>query len=300
MRTRIITGLLIAVTANCIAQEHTHETREKLGAVHFTTSCNADAQTDIDRAVALLHSFQFSRAIEGFRGAVGKDSTCGIAFWGIALSDWSNPFAPGVKDKGQLRAGREAVQRGAAVGAKTERERAYLAAVGRLYRDFESTPQRVRLAEYRDAMGELAAKYTADHEAQIFYALAISAAEDPSDKTYAGRLKAGAMLEKLFAEEPMHPDWRITLSTPTTCRSWRGGRWRRHGGTRRLRPMRRMRFICHRIRSREWATGTSPSRATWRPRRQRGAMDRLRKSCMRATMKSTPTCKPARTGRRDG
>src|SRR5262249_27298903 len=45
----------------------------------------------------------------------------------------------------------------------------------------------------------------ADHEAQIFYALAIAAAEDPADKTYAGRLKAGAILEKLFEEEPDHP-----------------------------------------------------------------------------------------------
>ena len=54
-------------------------------------------------------------------------------------------------------------------------------------------------------MEEVAAKYPEDHEAQIFYALAISASEDPADKTYAGRLKAGAILEKLFAQEPEHP-----------------------------------------------------------------------------------------------
>jgi hypothetical protein len=35
--------------------------------VHFATSCNEVAQEDFNRAVALLHSFQFSRAIEGFR-----------------------------------------------------------------------------------------------------------------------------------------------------------------------------------------------------------------------------------------
>src|SRR5260370_39240760 len=54
-------------------------------------------------------------------------------------------------------------------------------------------------------MGDVAAKYPADHEAQIFYALAIAASEDPADKTYAGRLQAGAILEKLFEEEPTHP-----------------------------------------------------------------------------------------------
>jgi hypothetical protein len=61
------------------------------------------------------------------------------------------------------------------------------------------------LLGYRDAMGDVAAKYPEDHEAQIFYALALAVAEDPADKTYADRLKAGAILEKLFAEQPTHP-----------------------------------------------------------------------------------------------
>ncbi len=35
--------------------------------------------------------------------------------------------------------------------------------------------------------------------------MALVVAEDPEDKTYADRLKAGTILEKLFAEEPTHP-----------------------------------------------------------------------------------------------
>src|SRR5260370_2393484 len=54
-------------------------------------------------------------------------------------------------------------------------------------------------------MGKVAANYAEDHEAQIFYALALAASEEPTDKTYAARLKAGAILEKLFREEPNHP-----------------------------------------------------------------------------------------------
>jgi tetratricopeptide (TPR) repeat protein len=187
------------------AQEYQHRTAEKLGAVHFATSCNAPAQKAFDRAVALLHSFQFKRAIEGFNAALNSDATCGIAYWGIALSQWSNPFVAGMKDKGQLEAGRESAERGKAAGAKTERERAYIGAVGKLYDRFESTPQQTRLVAYREAMGEVAAKYPEDHEAEIFYALALAASEDPADKSYAGRLKAGEILEKLFAEEPAHP-----------------------------------------------------------------------------------------------
>jgi hypothetical protein len=203
---KLVAGTLLALVAwSSVAQEHQHGNGEKLGTVHFATSCNEVAQKEFDRAVALLHSFQFSRAIEGFNAVRRVDETCGIADWGIALSDWGNPFAPGMKEPSQLRAGRESAERGKTAGAKTERERAYQTAVGKLYSEYEDTPQRARLIAYRDAMGEVAAKYKEDHEAQIFYALAIAASEDPADKTYAGRLKAGAILEKLFAEEPTHP-----------------------------------------------------------------------------------------------
>jgi tetratricopeptide (TPR) repeat protein len=187
------------------AQEHQHGSGEKLGTVHFATSCNQLAQKEFNRAVALLHSFQFSNAIEGFDAVLKADTTCGIADWGIALSDWGNPFVPEIKDKSQLQAGRESTERGKTTGAKTERERAYVAAVSKLYSDYERTPQQARLIAYRDAMGQVAANYPEDHEAQIFYALAIAQSEDPADKTYTGRLKAGAILEQLFAEEPSHP-----------------------------------------------------------------------------------------------
>jgi tetratricopeptide (TPR) repeat protein len=205
VRGKLIATILLTLASSGGAQEHQHGNGEKLGTVRFATSCNEAAQKEFNRAVALLHSFQFSHAIDGFHAVLGKDAACGIAYWGIALSDWSNPFAPGMKEKSQLQAGRESAERGKTVGAKTERERAYVASVGKLYSDYESTPQRARLIAYRDAMTEVAAKYPDDHEAQIFYALAIAASEDPADKTYAGRLKAGAILETLFEEEPEHP-----------------------------------------------------------------------------------------------
>ena len=197
--------LLVFTTAHGMTQEHPYENGEKLGEVHFATSCNEAAQSDFNRAVALLHSFQFSRAIEGFNAVLREDPTCAIAYWGIALSDWGNPFAPGIIDMSLLQLGRESAERGERRGAKTDRERAYLEAVGKLYGNFENTPQQVRLLAYRDAMREVAAKYPEDHEAQIFYASALVVAADPGDKTYADQLKAGAILEKLFAQEPTHP-----------------------------------------------------------------------------------------------
>jgi hypothetical protein len=206
IRTKLTVAVLLTLMVpSARAQEHQHGNGAKLGTVHFATSCNEAAQPEFNRAVALLHSFQFSHAIEGFNRVLGEDATCGIAYWGIALSDWSNPFAPGMKDQTQLQAGRVSADRGKSAGAKTARERAYIAAVGKLYCDYQTTSQRARLIAYRDAMGELATRYPEDHEAQIFYALALAASEDPADKTYADRLKAGAILERVFAEEPNHP-----------------------------------------------------------------------------------------------
>jgi len=207
LRAQIFAAWVLALAAgSSIAQEHQHSTApEKLGTVRFATSCKPAAQKQFDRGVALLHSFEFRRAIDGFNTALKADSSCAIAYWGIALSHWSNPFAPGLKLTSQLEDGRQTIRRGQSLGARTEREQAYILAVSKLYADFEKTPELTRLLAYRDAMAEVAFHYPQDHEASIFYALALAASEQPSDKTYASRLKAGAILETLFAQEPEHP-----------------------------------------------------------------------------------------------
>ena len=289
--------LLVFTAARGMTQEHEHAKSEQLGEVHFATSCNEVAQREFNRAVALLHSFQFSRAIEGFNAVLAEDPTCAIAYWGIALSDWSNPFAPGIKTTGQLQLGRENAERGESQGAKTDRERAYLAAVGKLYSDFQTTPQQVRLLAYRDAMRGVAAKYPEDHEAQIFYALALAVAEEPGDKTYADRIKAGAILEKLFEQEPTHPGLAHYIIHAYDVRRSRSGRSARRDVMRTLPPMRRTRCTCHRIHLPAWDTGKNRLTAISQPQRRRGARVRLPKSCMPATTRLTPTCKPGRTWR---
>ncbi|MBN6113150.1 tetratricopeptide repeat protein [Xanthomonas bonasiae] len=198
--------LAIVVAADASAHDpiHDHTAMERLGSVSFATSCNAAAQPRFDRAVALMHSFQFGPAIEGYRAVLEADPSCAIAYWGIALSSWSNPFA-GFKSPAQLRQGLDAIDAGRALKAKTPRERAYLEAVAHLYVDADRLDQDARTLAYEQAMARLAAAYPKDTEARIFYALALAAAADPTDKTYAKQLKAGAILETLFAKYPDHP-----------------------------------------------------------------------------------------------
>ncbi len=207
MRRLPVTCILAILICPAAAQEHDHAATsvEKLGTVHFQTSCAAAVQPAFDRAVALLHSFDFGRAIDGFDTTRNADASCAMADWGIALSRWGNPFAAGVKPATQAQLGREAIARATATPAKTDRERQYIDAAAKLYADYEHVPQDARLRAYRDAMAAVAARYPQDDEAAIFYALSMAFAADPADKTYASQRKGGAMLEKLFARHPDHP-----------------------------------------------------------------------------------------------
>ncbi len=85
------------------------------------------------------------------------------------------------------------------------REREYISAVSRLYDDFEHTDQPTRVVAYERAMNDLVTHQPADTEAKIFHAISLVAAAAPTDKTYANQLKAGAMLESLWAKQPNHP-----------------------------------------------------------------------------------------------
>jgi len=135
---------------------------------------------------------------------LAKDPACAMAYWGIALSQWSNPFAAG-RSLRLAQDGLATVEKGKAAGPKTAREKAYLDAVEKLYRDSETLEARARAVAYEKAMDELARTYPSDVEARIFYALALSANAPPNDKTYANQLKAAAILEKEFAKQPDHP-----------------------------------------------------------------------------------------------
>jgi tetratricopeptide (TPR) repeat protein len=151
-----------------------------------------------------MHSFQFGSAIQAFNSILAADPKCAIADWGIALSSWGNPFA-GFKSPTQLEQGLRAVEQGRAVAASTERERAYIDAVAHLYFDSAHIDQSIRALDYERAMAAVSAAYPGDTESTIFYALALAADADPSDKTYAKQFKAGALLEALFIKYPDHP-----------------------------------------------------------------------------------------------
>ena len=191
------------------AQAHSHSPStpaEQLGTVHFPTSCDSRVAGRFDRGVALLHSFEFGASIRAFNDVLATDSSCAMAYWGIALSRWTNPMAAGTRTAAQLEPGRQAADAGLRVASRaTARERGYLAAVAELYKDYEHADQGTRVAAYARAMRQLVAAQPADTEAKIFYAIALTAAAPPTDKTYANQLAAGRILEPIWAKQPNHP-----------------------------------------------------------------------------------------------
>ena len=197
----LIVGLATSTAGPIRAQG---KTAERLGTVRFATSCAPAVQPQFDRAVALLHSFHLDAAVGAFTDVAAADPTCGMAYWGVAMSWLGNPLAAPPSARG-LKEGGAAVDRAKAAGARTDREREYIAAIETIYKDADRVDHRTRALAYEKAMEQLAARYPADREAAVFYALALNITLDPNDKTYANQLKAAGILEKVFAAQPDHP-----------------------------------------------------------------------------------------------
>ena len=205
MRESLLVTALVAVTAfgtftPAIAQENTDQ---KLGTVHFATSCNETAQRRFDRAMRYQHSFWYAESKEIYQDALKADPECAIAYWGIALSLLSNPH--GAIPTPNLPLGLSAIEKAKAIGAKTERERDYIDALAVMYVDYDKIPQQERVQSYLKKMAALAAKYPDDDEAQMFYAITLNVAASPADKTYANQLKGAAILEPIWQRQPQHP-----------------------------------------------------------------------------------------------
>jgi tetratricopeptide (TPR) repeat protein len=192
------TGISLATPA--LAQD---DSDQRLGTVHFETSCNEVAQRRFDRAMRYQHSYWYIPAKEVFEEALKADPSCAMAQWGIALALLDNPHNP--IPQGNLAPGLAAIQKAKAMGAKTDRERGYIDALMLMYADYDKLSHVQRIRSFRDALEKLAAKYPHDDEAQIAYAITLNTSADLNDKTYAQQLKGAAILEPISKRMPKHP-----------------------------------------------------------------------------------------------
>ena len=199
----ILAGTTLAALSAAPATLAQDAADDQFGKVHFTTSCNEQAQRRFDRAMRYQHSFWHRESREIFEETLKADPECAMAYWGIALSLRLNPHIPPPKDN--LALGLANLTKAKSIGAKTQRERDYIDALLVFYADHDKVAHGKRVQAYLKAMEALAGRYPDDDEAQIDYAITLNVAASPNDKTYANQLKGAAILEPIFERQPRHP-----------------------------------------------------------------------------------------------
>jgi tetratricopeptide (TPR) repeat protein len=207
LRPLSVAFLLSALPPGLAAQaEHDHAgpAPERLGHVEFPSGCHARVQARFERGVALLHSFWYEEAGRSFQEVAAADSTCALAYWGLAMSVLHPLWTP-PRPEERARALADA-ERAVRLSAAGSRPRDYADAIAAYYRG-DNVDERGRLGAYERAMAAVARRRPQDEEAQIFHALSLLALGklDAGDSTHARQREAGRILEPLFRRHPDHP-----------------------------------------------------------------------------------------------
>ncbi len=194
---------LMSATGWCDEQHHHELTEGEVGSVHFATSCSSEVAAEFNRAVALLHSFQYEDARHAFEAISGKDPTCAMAQWGVGMSHYH-----GLWDNTNTAAGRSAQKKAAEIAVASPktapREKAYIDALGEIYREDDQNAYAHSLA-FEQKMAALQRAYPDDIEAAIFHALALGITAPKTDKSFANQRQCGQILEPIFERLPHHP-----------------------------------------------------------------------------------------------
>lgn len=176
---------------------------QQLGSLTFPIACRAETQADFSLGLKLLHSFEYEEAEKVFAAIIRQQPTCPMAYWGVAMSTFHPLWTP--PSEAELQKGANALAIAQALPPSSPKEAAYIAALAAFYQEWKTVGHRPRCLRFAQAMEKLAARYPDDPEATILYALALTAAADPADKTFAQLKKAGALLTALAPKYPNHP-----------------------------------------------------------------------------------------------
>ena len=175
---------------------------EQFGEVSFSLDCSYEVRETFDLAISLLHSFEYAEAEKAFVNVIDMDPECAMAYWGVTMSIYHDLWAP--PSEKELKKGLQLLKITETL-PKSEITAQYIDAISVFYKDSENKDHNTRELLYTKKMEALYEANKDDAEATVFYALALTSSADPNDKTYKNQKKAGALLEKLFVENPNHP-----------------------------------------------------------------------------------------------
>ena len=187
-----ISLILVLIWVICVSGQES-----KLGRVEFPTSGSDKAQAHFLRGLAALHSFWYEEALEAFRESTKVDPDFAMGYWGEAMAHnhplWSEQ---------DIAAARQVLAKIKETPKLTDRERAYIGAVRRLYGDGD---KQSRDAAYSAAMQRIYRTYPDDLDAAAFYSLSLLGMIRGNDKTFSLQSKAGAIAMDVYKKNPNHP-----------------------------------------------------------------------------------------------
>ena len=203
---RIVALLVLIVTSMGLSGQVravTAEQPNKLGTVNFLITCSPAAQVKFNTAVTLLHSFWYDKAEQEFRSVAAADPRCAMAYWGVAMTHWTELWGP--PDDQDVKIASLAIAQAEKIGAKSDKERRFIAAIAAFFHSYNVTEGTGSAVEYTAVMRSLHASYPGDRQVALFYALALIATASPDDKRFKNQRAAGAILEPIFEAEPNDP-----------------------------------------------------------------------------------------------
>src|ERR1044071_9425355 len=135
--TFLISALILSSAVKMVADQHRHpaDSKERLGNIVFPTSCSDGVQQEVERGVAMIHSFWYDAASAQFTEITSKDANCAIAYWGQAMAAYHMGW--GAPTKAELASGFKLIEKADSFPSKTPREAAYFRALMALYRDYD-------------------------------------------------------------------------------------------------------------------------------------------------------------------
>jgi len=183
--------IISALSLNATAQQ------AQLGKVVFPTSGSEKAQVHFMRGLAALHSFWFEEALEEFRESTKIDPEFVMGYWGEAMA-YNHPLWA----EQDTEAARKTLAKIKNTTKTTARERAYVEAVRILYGEGDKL---TRDKAYSAAMEKVYRDFPDDLEAACLYSLSLLGTVRPGDKGFGRQALAGAIALDVYRKNPDHP-----------------------------------------------------------------------------------------------
>ena len=195
----LLTAAVLLLAATASAQT---APEPSVGQIAFANSGSPQAQAAFQRGVALLHNFEYPRAITAFQEAQKADPGFAMAYWGEAMAHNHAVWMEQDPEKARAalaRLGATPAERLAK--ARPARARGFLEAVEALYGD---GTKKERDHAYSRRMEALFRAFPQDIDVASFYALSLlGLAHDGRD--YGLYMRAAAILEEFFPSHSRHP-----------------------------------------------------------------------------------------------